>query len=38
MDEDNEYSWIDQALIDQYEWSCQIEDFDWEVRDEAEEE
>jgi hypothetical protein len=38
MDDNNEYGWIDQALIDQYEWSCQIEDFEWEVSEEPLEE
>ena len=31
---ENEYGWIDQALMDAYEHSCMIEDFEWEVREE----
>lgn len=37
MTMDNEYAWIDQALIDAYEVSCQIDDFEWEVREDEEE-
>lgn len=31
---DNEYGWIDQALMDAYEHSCMIDDFEWEVMEE----
>jgi hypothetical protein len=30
----NEYERIDQALMDAYEHSCMIEDFEWEISEE----